>query len=161
MQIIIEGCDGVGKSTLVESLAEKYGCDILHMTSWGPKTYTSYLHRYDQDGIISDRSFISEKVYSKVFNRPSEISDGHFESLLSYVRLQGYKIVILTCDSFELMRRLMERDDEDLYDADLRYKLEKLQEEYVRIGEKYDIPIIDTTDMYDSEVLKNVLEVLK
>ena len=32
MNIIIEGCDGVGKTTLAKKLADKYCCDILHMT---------------------------------------------------------------------------------------------------------------------------------
>ena len=66
MRIIIEGCDGVGKSTLALSLAKKYKCDIIHMTAWSPKVLSSYINRLKNKNIILDRSFISEVVYSKI-----------------------------------------------------------------------------------------------
>ena len=41
MKIILEGCDGTGKTTLAKLLAEKYGLDICHCTAEDPKDFTS------------------------------------------------------------------------------------------------------------------------
>lgn len=154
MKIILEGCDGVGKSTIAEMLAEKHGCDILHMTAWGPKNYTSYLHRYDQTGLVSDRSFISEMVYSRVLGRDSKVTDEMFENLLMYVKMQGFNIVILYCDVDSLLYRLNDHSDES---DEIIASLEKLQKEYVAISEKYGIPLIDTSDI-DEEGVVEIIE---
>ena len=45
MNIIIEGCDGVGKTTLAKKLADKYCCDILHMTKNSDKTLDSNISK--------------------------------------------------------------------------------------------------------------------
>lgn len=155
MQLIIEGCDGVGKTTVAEILADKYGCDILHMTRNGPKTIESYLHRYDQSGLISDRSFICEFIYSSVFNRTSEVTLKCCERLLDYVKMQGFKIIIFYCDYDEIMRRLKIRNNES---SEILKNIDKISNAYCHFADVYDIPIIDVTNLTPDEIVKIIEE---
>ena len=42
MRIILEGCDGTGKTTLANILAFKYGLDICHCTASDPSDFQFY-----------------------------------------------------------------------------------------------------------------------
>ena len=44
MKVILEGCDGTGKTTLAKLLAERYGLDICHCTQYDPADYDFYSH---------------------------------------------------------------------------------------------------------------------
>ena len=144
MRIILEGCDGVGKSTLAESLASTYCCDIIHMTRWSNKTFNTYIEKMSMDNIIFDRCFISEYIYSHIFNRITEISDKNIETLLNVAKALNYHIFILTCDDDELVKRLKNRNNEtdDIIDNTI-----KINNMYVDFARKYNIKIIGKEDI--------------
>lgn len=154
MEIIIEGCDGTGKSTVVQKLKEKYNCDILSMTKEGDKTVRGYEEKAKLHNIISDRSFISEWVYSKVYGKKSELTKNWFGWLLDY-EYRKYKIFVLTCDPNVIMQRINERgiDKEDLTN------ITKLNQEYKNLAQSHSkrINIIDTTNLTCDQVYGQIV----
>jgi len=140
MRIIVEGCDGVGKSTYASFLADTYGCDVIHMTSGSPKNLRSYLHRLRNDNVIFDRFFISEVIYSKVFMRKTKIREFEIRFLLFVCKLMECKIYVMTHSDDVILARLKARDDES--DTILNH-ISELNKAYVEFAEKYKINILD------------------
>lgn len=148
MKIILEGCDGSGKSTLAELFASKYACDIIHMTRWSDKTFDSYIKKISfNDNIIFDRCFISEYIYSKVFNRTTEITDEKIKFLLDLAINLNYNIYILTCNDDELIKRLKIRNNET---DDIINNIVKINEAYLIFAKRYDIQIINKEDFNEN-----------
>jgi thymidylate kinase len=64
--VVLEGCDGVGKSTLAQQLARDLGFTIVHSTR--TPNGVDLAERYQQilsrpERLALDRSFVSELVY--------------------------------------------------------------------------------------------------
>ena len=112
MKIIVDGADGTGKSTVVEFLAKKYNCDVIHMTKWGSRDPNDYVAKLDLNNIVSDRSFLSEMVYKQAFGLIPAISFGTLEFLLNVARKKGWKFITLTGPIETIKRRLVDRGDE-------------------------------------------------
>lgn len=75
MPIIIEGPDGAGKSTLAKSLAGALDMNILKMTANGGQSAREYEQKLACDGVIIDRCWVSEQVYSDLFGREPRIDN--------------------------------------------------------------------------------------
>lgn len=81
--IILEGLSRTGKSTITKTLSEKYGfknisikekmpdyIENLHDFYHGIHIFSNLIYReFPEETFILDRSFLSELVYSKFFNR--------------------------------------------------------------------------------------------
>lgn len=154
MRLIIEGPDGAGKTTLVRQLADYFGSDILVMTEKGSKKLRDYEDKANLDNVISDRSFLSELVYTNVFERKSELSPCEYEALLNYYRAKGWVILVLDADSTCLANRLQLRGDEDEYKV---RKISDLRMFYRAMAYFYDLPVIDAEHL-DPMKLINDLE---
>lgn len=112
MPIIIEGPDGAGKSTLAKSLAGALDMSILKMTANGGQSMPEYVQKLKCDGIIIDRCWVSEQVYSDLFGREPRIDNDDAEALTEFCGLAGIPIVVLLPPLHVVIRRLNERGDE-------------------------------------------------
>lgn len=112
MPIIIEGPDGAGKSTLAKSLADALDMNILKMTANGGQSVPEYLQKLACDGVIIDRCWVSEQVYSDLFNRKPRIDNDDAEALTEFCGLAGIPIVVLLPPLRVVVSRLNERGDE-------------------------------------------------
>lgn len=73
--IIIEGCDGTGKTTLAKYLCDKYDGHYIHNTYRWPKKmplyHTAALHRAiklsEEKLVVIDRLWMSEAIYAEVY----------------------------------------------------------------------------------------------
>lgn len=155
MRLIVEGPDGVGKTTIVKQLAEHFNCDILHMTEHGSKRLSDYQMKAFLDNVISDRSFLSELVYTQVFNRENPINVHEYEELIKQYQSKGWMIIILDASTKCLTERLNLRGDEDEYKvkniADLRMF-------YRALAYFYDLPLINTEDLIIEDLIKDLEE---
>lgn len=112
MPIIIEGPDGAGKSTLAKSLAGALDMNILKMTANGGQSAREYEQKLACDGVIIDRCWVSEQVYSDLFGREPRISNGGAEALTEFCGLVGISIIVLLPPLHVVIHRLYERGDE-------------------------------------------------
>lgn len=112
MPIIIEGPDGAGKSTLAKSLADALGMNILKMTADGGQSAREYGQKLACDGVVIDRCWVSEQVYSDLFGREPRIDDDDAEALTEFCGLAGIPIIVLLPPLHVVISRLNERGDE-------------------------------------------------
>lgn len=112
MPIIIEGPDGAGKSTLAKSLADRLDMNILKMTANGGQSPTEYMQKLECDGVIIDRCWVSEQVYSDLFGREPRISEDDAEALTEFCELACIPIVVLLPPLHVVIGRLNSRGDE-------------------------------------------------
>ena len=112
MPIIIEGPDGAGKSTLAKSLADRLDMNILKMTANGGQSAREYMQKLACDGVIIDRCWVSEQVYSDLFGREPRIDNDDAEELTKFCRLACIPIIVLLPPLHVVISRLNERGDE-------------------------------------------------
>lgn len=154
MRIIVEGADGVGKSTVVEYLAKKYNCDIIHMTAWGSRDYCDYHAKLSLNNVISDRSFLSEMVYKQAFGLQPKLTFTQLDALMNHVKENDWKFIILTAPVDVLKQRLHERGNES---EDIINAIELIDHLYRIYGTTYDIPIIDTSNKFYMDDIEEVI----
>lgn len=112
MPIIIEGPDGAGKSTLAKSLADRLDMNILKMTANGGQSVPEYLQKLACDGVVIDRCWVSEQIYSDLFGREPRIGNGDAEALTELCGLVGIPIIVLLPPPHVVIGRLNARGDE-------------------------------------------------
>lgn len=112
MPIIIEGPDGAGKSTLAKSLAGELDMNILKMTANGGQSVPEYLQKLACDGVVIDRCWVSEQIYSDLFGREPRIDNDDAEALTEFCGPAGIPIIVLLPPLHVVIGRLNERGDE-------------------------------------------------
>lgn len=110
--LIIEGPDCAGKSTLAGELANALDMNILKMTANGGQSVPEYLQKLACDGVIIDRCWVSEQIYSDLFGREPRIDNGDAEALTEFCGLVGIPIIVLLPPLHVVISRLNERGDE-------------------------------------------------
>src|SRR5580765_4211415 len=141
MLIIIEGPDGVGKTTLAESLAKELaesGDEVELLHRGPPKShpldeyvlplldYVPGLGRH----VICDRWHWGEAVYPQVLDRTSLLDDPVFRYIEMFLRSRG-ALVVRPYASLELLTsRLLVRGD-NLIGVD---QLEEIRRGYLRVS---------------------------
>ena len=84
MNIIIEGPDGAGKSTLAKQLAESLNLEIVHFVAPTDNTPQFEMYRdfmIDAQNVILDRAWYSDMVYGPVFRGKAEIRSSDMREL--------------------------------------------------------------------------------
>lgn len=158
MPIIIEGPDCAGKSTLAGKLANALGMNILKMTANGGQSVPEYLQKLACDGVIIDRCWVSEQVYSDLFGREPRIDHDDAEALTEFCGLVGIPIIVLLPPLHVIIDRLSERGDE--YADVVCPNIVKIHKRYREWAEAHDnvIALEDNSTMIAmEEVLKCML----
>lgn len=125
------------------------------MTEKGSKKFEDYIAKSKLDNIISDRSFLSEIVYSLVFDRDQRISLSQCEDLIKEYRENGWKFIILDASKECLVRRLNIRGDED---ESIIKHIEHLRMTYRALSYFYDIPLINTESASTESIIESLEE---
>ncbi len=120
--IILEGCDGVGKTTLANLLIHR-GYKSLHF-NYDPhlsikEKYQRILSKDYGDNIVLDRSFISEMVYGPLKRGYSRLSDQDFSELLQLLNKRGGRVVLLDATPETIYNRIQKRGDADDKNMDI------------------------------------------
>lgn len=111
--IVLEGCDGTGKTTLASALAAEYGYTIVHSDRTPDNIdladrYRSILALPGR--IVLDRSFISELVYGPLRYGRSRLSASDATELALRVADRDGTFVHLTASAEAIANRLRARD---------------------------------------------------
>ena len=154
LNIVLEGCDGVGKSTLAEALAHKNGMDVLHLTRHSLSTFAAMLSRYSFAlPVIMDRGPLSEYVYAKLFGREELISREMMQKLLIVEEGKGFKTVVLDCDPEVIAARIEKRGNEG---PEIVNNLRNIRNAYIDAATDLGIPIIDVTGLSVAEIVEEI-----
>lgn len=121
VKIILEGCDGTGKSTLAKRLADIHQLKIVSFSY--PKTEDEKKHMVEMyedflmnnDDCIMDRSWYSEMVYGPILRKEVNVTDADMVYLESLLLANGGGYVIHCTDKLsDLYKRLKRRGDDYL-----------------------------------------------
>ena len=157
MKIVIEGCDGTGKTSVAKILAEKYGCDIVHMTGNDPRDYQFYYQSLRKEQVVYDRNVLGEFVYPYVFGRQKEVRYGKLNRLMYFCRNNGVYFFVLTANRETCKLRLIEKDEDIRIIRNIDYILAKFR----ALAFEYDIPEIDTTLSTAEETAKEIMNIIE
>lgn len=155
MPIIIEGPDGAGKSTLAKSLAGALDMNILKMTANGGQSVPEYAQKLKCDGVIIDRCWVSEQVYSDLFGREPRIDHDDAEALTELCGLVGIPIIVLLPPLHVIIDRLNVRGDE--YADVVLPNIAEIYKRYQEWAEEHDNAIV----LKNNNTTTAVVEVLK
>jgi hypothetical protein len=111
--VVLEGCDGVGKSTLAQRLASDHGFTVVHSgrTPDGVDLAERYRQILSQPGRLAlDRSFVSELVYGPLRHGGSRLTDAGAYDLAALVARRDGVLVHLTAPAWVVRARLLVRD---------------------------------------------------
>lgn len=113
MNIILEGPDATGKSTLAEKLKSKYGMRIINSTS---KTRNDLHYHIDlldyQENTVFDRFHVGEMVYPDIYGRDGKLSDQDFIKITSRIVENNDLFIVFYCSDIEILKeRLIERGE--------------------------------------------------
>ena len=155
MPIIIEGPDGAGKSTLAKSLADRLDMNILKMTANGGQSVPEYMQKLACDGVVIDRCWVSEQIYSDLFGREPRIDDDNAESLTEFCKFARIPIIVLLPPLHVVIGRLNERGDE--YADVVCPNITEIYRRYQEWAEGHDTAIV----LEDNDPATAMEEVLK
>ena len=155
MPIIIEGPDGAGKSTLAKSLAGALGMNILKMTANGGQSVPEYIQKLACDGVIIDRCWVSEQIYSDLFGREPRIDNDDAESLTEFCGFARVPIIVLLPPLHVVISQLNERGDE--YADVVCPNIVEIYKRYQEWAEEHDNAIV----LEDNNPVAAMTEVLK
>jgi predicted ATPase len=111
--IILEGCDGVGKTTCAANLAAHHGFRIQHAarSPEGTDLYAKYQTVLTQPGpLVLDRSFVSELVYGPLAHGRSRLSFAQAAGLAAAAAERDGVLIHLTGQAEQVVARLLARD---------------------------------------------------
>lgn len=143
MRIIVEGADGVGKSTVVAYLAQMFNLNIIHIGSTDPNTYEWYNELLNKNDVIFDRHFLGEMIYPYLFDRKCNLTNQQFELLYNKAMDLGYYFLVITADEKTIKERLLERGNEP---EEVIKTFEYANAAFKAIARRYYIPIFESND---------------
>ncbi|MDQ3275378.1 MAG: hypothetical protein M3Q39_10210 [Actinomycetota bacterium] len=111
--VVLEGCDGAGKTSLAERLARDHEFAIVHSgrTPDGVDLAERYRQILIRPGRLAlDRSFVSELVYGPLRHGGSRLADADVGDLATAVARRDGVLVHLTAPASILRARLLVRD---------------------------------------------------
>src|SRR5690606_5840807 len=130
--IVLEGCDGTGKSTLARALQEKTGFPIVQGSSFEisklgvTEMYTKMMELINTNNIIIDRFYLSNYVYGNLFDYPTMTRD--MFSTLAQKTEENALTVYLTAATEIIQNRILERGDKDIKVQNVPAILKKYEE---------------------------------
>ena len=115
MNVILEGPDATGKTTLAEKLKTKYGMDIHHSTSRTRNDLNYHLDLLDyRPNTVFDRFHLGECVYPEIYNRPAKLTKDEINTINKrIIDNNDMLIVFITSDMDIIKNRLIERGEQN------------------------------------------------
>lgn len=111
--VVLEGGDGVGKSTLAELLVTRHSFTAVHSPRTPdhedlPSRYRDLLARPGR--LVLDRSFVSELVYGPLYRNQSRLTWDQARALADLVNTRDGVFLHLTAPAATVQSRLKTRD---------------------------------------------------
>lgn len=154
MKIYLDGCDGVGKSTLANYLSERFCIDKFCLTKDSEKSIDRYKSLTHLDNVVYDRTFLSEVVYPEIFGREEWLSENDIEYLLDCYRKEKCLIVICTASNETIRDRILARGVEFF---EVIKNIANINTKYRELAMKYNLLLVNT-QCHTSEEIGDMIE---
>lgn len=112
MLIVLEGCDGTGKTTLAKLLQTCYNMEYIHCTAETPNNYKFFadiIKRSANTDIVCDRFFWGQFVYQKEEERHLTKDELFSLYILMNTISKRNRIILVEADPFTVRYRLQLR----------------------------------------------------
>ena len=112
MLIVVEGCDGVGKTTLVNLLSTALDATVIHCSTETPnnwKYFRQWIEESWYENIIADRFFWGQFVYQNP--EGEHINKDQLHQLEGQLTDNGGKIIWVTAPNEVIQKRLENRGE--------------------------------------------------
>lgn len=112
MLVVLEGCDGTGKSTFAEFLAKLLNADIVHCTAETPNDYEFFdniISAAITKNIIADRFCYGQFVYQEKEDR--RLSKADLRVLETRMLEADGKVILVTAPEDVIIARLASRGE--------------------------------------------------
>lgn len=118
MNIVIEGCDGTGKSTLANYLCERLNLYYWHESA--PRTLEEYKQMLTPGGIVFDRFCFGQFIY----NSPEErkLTQQELKELIEFFKQTQTLLIYVDCPTEVIIQRLIDRGEGDPH---MKFDMEK------------------------------------
>lgn len=160
MIIVIEGPDGIGKSTLINHLKKDFfkdNVDIIKFSDTSNVSFHNYKEKLESDvgNIIMDRFNLSEDVYSTVYQRnPRNSLLDHLKTFSLIEDLNAIYIILYSSNLDLLWERCHQRGDtEKVYD-----NLFDLNDYYHQVGKELRKIYPNNIKLIDIAMTPNIFE---
>lgn len=113
MMIVLEGIDGVGKTTLAALLSKTYNAGIIHATRETPNDWAWFSELMDlarTHNLIMDRSFWGQFVYQEPDQR--KLTWEQLHELEHRLEQEGGKLIYVTASDEDILSRLDSRAEQ-------------------------------------------------
>lgn len=107
MMIVLEGIDGVGKTTLANLLSKTYNAGIVHATRETPNDWAWFNELMDvakDRNLIMDRAFWGQFVYQDPEER--KLTWEQLHELEHRLEQEGGKLIYVTASAEDILTRL-------------------------------------------------------
>lgn len=107
MMIVLEGIDGVGKTTLANLLSKTYNAGIIHATRETPNDWAWFNELMDlakDRNLIMDRAFWGQFVYQDPEER--KLTWEQLHELEHRLEQEDGRLIYVTADSADILTRL-------------------------------------------------------
>lgn len=113
MLIVLEGCDGSGKTTLATQLSKLLDATVIHCSTHTPNDYeffTQLIKLSEDRNVIADRWCYGQFVYQEPDYRPLEDENHYAEENLNRLEnimlLANVKVIFVTAPDEVIKKRL-------------------------------------------------------
>lgn len=138
MLIVLEGCDGSGKTTLANKLATMLNAEVIHCTTDTPNTvwfFRDIIEMARTRNIIADRFCYGQFVYQEPEERHvSEVDLYHLELEMLNT---GARVLYIDCDESILKKRLGNRGEVTTK------SIREIRKTYEKVFSKSILPIVN------------------
>ena len=155
MNIIIEGPDATGKTTLTNKLIKKYNMKSTHLSSDTKNDFDFHDKLLDKNNYVYDRFFMGELVYPKLYNRKPKLTFNETLKLMNkIVENNDIFIVFYASDIKTLKNRIKERGGKELKYLDEIEEQNKLFMQFAWVFNAYEYDNFICIDISNEENYK-------
>lgn len=115
MNVILEGLDAAGKTTLAEKIRDKHGFSILHSTASTRNDLAYHLDLLDyRSNTVFDRFHVGEYVYPRVYSRKAKMTNAELEEVERRIIDNNDIFIIFITSKMQIINdRLIARGEEN------------------------------------------------
>lgn len=155
MNIIIEGPDATGKTTLTNKLIKKYNMKSMHLSGDTKNDFDFHNDLLNKNNYVYDRFFMGELVYPKIYKRDPKLNFEEALKLMNKIVENGDIFIIFYASDIEILKnRIKERGGKELKYLDEIEEQNKLFIQFAWIFSAYEYNNFICIDISNEENYK-------